>query len=67
MKKLQWFSKKDPRAKNDPYAKNLPVAKRSSIKILSILEDMLNIIDFNLFNMLKLIFTCESCAISFTE
>ena len=24
-------------------------------------------IDFNIFNILKLIFTCESCAISITE
>ena len=29
--------------------------------------DKLNMIDFNIFSMLKLIFTWESCAISITE
>ena len=31
------------------------------------LVDKLNIIDFNIFNMLKFIFTCEYYAISFSE
>ena len=41
--------------------------KKLSVKNLIFLVDKLNIINFNIFKMLKLIFTCESCAISITE
>ena len=36
-------------------------------KLFIFFVDKLNMIDFNFFKMLKLIFTCESCAIPITE
>ena len=41
--------------------------KNFSLKNYIFFVDKLNMIDFNIFKMLKLIFTCESCAISITE
>ena len=54
--------KKDPLCK-----KNEPRNKKLSVKNFIFFVDKLNMIDFNIFKMLKLIFTCESCAISITE
>ena len=48
--------KKSPCAKNEPWRKNL------FVKNFMFFVDKLNMIDFNIFNMLKLIFTCESVA-----
>ena len=54
--------------KNDPLCKkNEPWNKKLSVKNFIFFVDKLNMIDFNIFKMLKLIFTCESCAISITE
>ena len=54
--------------KNDPCAKkNEPRNKKPSVKNFIFFVDKLNMIDFNIFKMLKLIFTCESCAFSMTE
>ena len=47
--------------------KNEPRNKKLSLKNFIFFVDKLNMIDFNIFKMLKLIFTCESCAISITE
>ena len=47
--------------------KNEPRNKKLSVKKFLFFVDKLNMIDFNIFKMLKLIFTCESCAISITE
>ena len=55
-KKEPLCKKKAPCAKNEPNRKNL------FVKILIFFVDKLNMIDFNIFNMLKLIFTCESVA-----
>ena len=41
--------------------------KKLSVKKFIFFVDKLNMIDFNIFKMLKLIFTYESCAISITE
>ena len=60
--------KKTPCEKNYPCAKiNEPRNKKLSVKNYIFFVDKLNMIDFNIFKMLKLIFTCESCAISITE
>ena len=50
-----------------PVKKNEPRNKKLSVKNFIFFVDKLNMIDFNIFKMLKLIFTCESCAISMTE
>ena len=47
--------------------KNEPRNKKISVKIFIFFVDKLNMIDFDIFKMFKLIFTCESCAISITE
>ena len=47
--------------------KNEPRNKKHSVKNFIFFIDKLNMIDFNIFKILKLIFTCESCAISITE
>ena len=63
-KKMTPVQKNDPLCKkNDPCAKkNEPRRKKSFRKKLIFFVDKLNIIDFNIFNILKLIFTCESVA-----
>ena len=54
--------------KMTPYAKkNEPRNKKLYVKKFIFFVDKLNMVDFNIFKMLKLIFTCESCAISITE
>ena len=53
--------------KETPVQKKEPRNKKLSVKNFIFFVDKLNIIDFNIFKMLKLIFTCESCAISITE
>ena len=60
--------KKWPLCKKRPLCiKNEPRNKKLSVKKFIFFVDKLNMIDFNIFKMLKLIFTCESCAISITE
>ena len=69
-KKWPLCKKNDPlcKKKKDPCAKkNEPRNKKLSVKNFIFYVDKLNMIDFNIFKMLKLIFTCESCAISITE
>ena len=69
-KRIQWCAKKNgPCAKkSEPLCKkNEPRNKKLSVKNFIFFVDKLNMIDFNIFKMLKLIFTCESCAISITE
>ena len=46
--------------------KNEPRNKKLSVKNFIFFVGKLNMIDFNIFKMLKLVFTCESCAISIT-
>ena len=58
---IQWCAKKGPCEKNEPRNKK-PFGKNFIFFV-----DKLNMIDFNIFKKLKLIFTCESCAISITE
>ena len=41
--------------------------RKFTVKNYIFLEDKFDIIEINNFNMLKLIFTCESCTISFTK
>ena len=53
--------------KKTPVQKNEPRNKKLSVKKFIFFVDKLNMIDFNIFKMLKFIFTCESCAISITE
>ena len=49
--------------KNDPCAKKMSLGEKNLFsKKLIFFVDKLNIIDFNIFNILKLIFTCESVA-----
>ena len=48
--------------KMTPVQKNEPRSKKPFRKKLIFFVDKLNIIDFNIFNILKLIFTCESVA-----
>ena len=55
------------RKKMTPVQKNEPRNKKLSVKNFIFFVDKLNMIDFNIFKMLKLIFTCESCAISITK
>ena len=60
--------KRPPVQKKRPLCKiNEPRNKKLSVKKFIFFVDKLNMIDFNIFKMLKLIFTCESCAISITE
>ena len=68
-KKVNPCAKKDPlwEKKRPLYKKNEPRNKKLSVKNYIFFVDKLNMIDFNIFKMLKLIFTCESCAISITE
>ena len=67
-KKWPLCKKNDPCAKKwPPVKKNEPRNKKLSVKNFIFFVDKLNMIDFNIFKMLKLIFTCESCAISITE
>ena len=67
-KKALVQKKRPPMQKNDPLCKkNEPRNKKLSVKKFIFFVDLLNMIDFNIFKMLKLIFTCESCAISITE
>ena len=54
-------------AKKFNCVKKQPCAENLFLNFFIFLEDKLNMIDFNIFNILKLIFTCESCASSFTE
>ena len=62
-KKKTLCAKKDPCAKKkNPVLKNDPRRKNFFVKIFIFFVDKLNMIDFNIFNMLKLIFTCESVA-----
>ena len=63
-KKMNPYAKKvNPCAKKWPLCKkNEPSRKKSFRKKLIFFVDKLNIIDFNIFNILKLIFTCESVA-----
>ena len=59
--------KKTPvQKKKTPYEKNEP-RKKSFNKSFIFLVDKLNMMDFNIFSILKLIVTCESCAISITK
>ena len=53
--------------KNVPCEKKEPRNKNLSVKIFIFFVDKLNMIDFNISKMLKLIFTCESYDISITE
>ena len=53
--------------KIDHCVKNNEPGKKTFCKNFIFFLDKLNIIDFIIFSMLKLIFTCESCAISITE
>ena len=67
-KKMTPVQKNDPCAKKwPPVQKNEPRNKKLSVKNFIFFVDKLNMIDFNIFKMFKLIFTCESCAISITE
>ena len=67
-KKGPCAKKVNPCAKKRPLCKKIePRNKKLSVKNFIFFVDMLNMIDFNIFKMLKLIFTCESCAISITE
>ena len=54
--------------KSEPLCKkNEPRNKKLSVKNFIFFVDKLNMIDFNIFKIFKLIFTCESCAISITK
>ena len=68
-KKKTSCKKNDPCAKkSEPLCKKMTLCKKMSLgkkpfrKKLIFFVDKLNIIDFNIFKMLKLIFTCESIA-----
>ena len=67
---IQWCAKKmtpcakkrTPVQKKDLCVKNEPRRKYIFVKNFIFFIYKLNLIDFNIFNMLKLIFTCESVA-----
>ena len=58
--------KMTPCAKKDPCEK-MSLGKKPFHKSFIFLVDKLNMMNFNIFKILKLIFTCESCAISITK
>ena len=65
---IQLYAKNTPVKKVNSCAKNEPWKKKKTfLKNFIFFVDKLNMIDFNIFNILKLIFTCEYCAISITE
>ena len=64
-KKTLCEKKKTPVQKNEYRRESRE--KKPFRKTFIFFVDKLNMIDFNIFSMLKLIFTCESCAISITE
>ena len=51
--------------KKIPLCKKMSLGKKPFHKSFVSLVDKLNMIDFKIFNILKLIFTCESCGIYF--
>ena len=53
---LQWYAKKDTVCKKNEHGENL------FVKNFIFFVDKLNMINFNIFNMLKHTFTCESVA-----
>ena len=55
--------KMSPVQKSEPLCKKMNLGEKKSFrKKLIFFVDKLNIIDFNIFNILKLIFTCQSVA-----